>query len=190
MAKTQTPSKLELELKELVMQTRAGDKAAYALLLKTVVPLARRGAMTHLSRFNRASYAEDVTQDVLLAIHLKMHTYDASMPFLAWLNVVLKHKAIDFLRRNKVALTSLDDFEFWEPANEDNPEQTVIERDVKSLLGRLKPPAGDIIRDMKIDGYSLKELSTKYNMSESNIKVIVHRGLQKLADEMQKETAA
>lgn len=181
---------LEKELRQLVMDARTGNKQSYAELLNRLTPTLKRAAVGQLARFGKADYAEDALQETLLAIHLKLHTYDLKQPFLAWVRAVMKHKIIDYLRRQKVKHISLDDDSFWEPADENNPEIQSVVHDLQKLLNTLKPPAGKIIYDMKVDGASVSELSMRYNMSEANIKVIVHRGLKKLSDQMRKERAA
>ncbi len=181
---------LETELKRLVMETREGNKTSYTELLNRLSPLLKKAAVGHLARFGQTAYAEDALQETLLAIHLKLHTYDAGQPFLAWVRAVMKHKIIDFLRRQKVKNISLDDNDFWEPADETNPEIQSVVHDLQKLLDSLKPPAGKIIYDMKVGGASVSELAVRYNISEANIKVIVHRGLKKLSEQMRKEYAA
>ncbi|PZQ45147.1 MAG: RNA polymerase subunit sigma [Micavibrio aeruginosavorus] len=181
---------LEMDLKRLVMETRQGNKTSYNNLLLKLAPLLKKGAVAHLSRFGRTNYSEDVLQETFLAIHLKLHTYDEDQPFLAWVRAVMKHKIIDHLRRHKVKVVSIEDTDFWEPADEATPDAVSITYDLQNLLNTLKPPAGQIIYDMKVDGMSVQELSTRYNISEGNIKVIVHRGLKKLSDMMRKESVA
>jgi RNA polymerase sigma-70 factor, ECF subfamily len=181
---------LDTELKALVMETRQGNTASYNELLTRLTPLLKKGAGGQLSRFGRADYAEDVLQETFLAIHLKLHTYDVEQPFLTWVRAVMKHKIIDYLRRHKVKVISIEDDGFWEPADEANPEMQAITHDLQKLLSSLKPPAGQIIYDMKVDGSSVQELSVRYNISENNIKVIVHRGLKKLSEMMSKENVA
>lgn len=178
------------ELKTLVLKARDGDKLAYSQFLTKLAPFIRGAAGAQLAKTKHGHYVEDVTQEVLLTIHLKLNTYDDTYPFLAWLRVILRHKIIDYLRRQKANVSSIDDTEFWEPSDEANPEEVVIQYDVNRLLNRLKPPTGDIIHDMKIKGMSVHELSVKYAMSESYVKVTVHRGLKELSDYMRKENAA
>ncbi len=178
------------DLKDLVAQTRAGDQVAYGQFLTKLAPYIRRAAGAQLAKTKHGHYVEDVTQEVLLTIHLKLHTYDDTYPFLSWMRVILRHKIIDYLRRQKANVSSIDDTEFWEPTDEANPEEVAIQYDVNRLLDRLKPPAGDIIHDMKIKGMSVRELSVKYAISESYVKVTVHRGLKELNEYMQQENAS
>ena len=170
---------LEARLKQLVMETRQGKFESYEVLLRELLPFLRRTAHGQLSRFNKADYAEDVTQDTLLAIHLKLHTYDDKLPFLAWVRVVARHKLIDLLRRLKLETTSLDDEH--ELADTVNIEMPAIKSDLTKLLSQLKPPAGDLIYAIRVEGATVQELSQQFRLSESNIKVLVHRGLQKLS---------
>jgi len=172
---------LEQELRQLVMETRQGNKASYQSLLEKLTPFIRRAAAGQLARYNRQNMAEDITQESLLAIHLKLHTYDARLPFLAWVRAVVKHKLVDHLRKARVPLVSIDEQEFWEPADTANPEAPAIHHDLQTLLHRLKPPAGDIIYAMKVEGATANDLARKYGMTEGNVKVIAHRGLQKLS---------
>ncbi len=163
------------------MRARQGDQGAYKRLLTEVAPLIRRLVAGHIGRWGQPQDAEDVTQDTLLAIHLKLHTYDADLPFLAWVNAVARHRLIDNLRRMKGVNMSLDDEDMPTLADSANPEAPSIRLDLHKLLGQLKPPAGEIIYALKVEGASVKEIATAHNLSETNVKVIVHRGLQKLA---------
>ncbi len=188
MIENKKTSDIEIRMRSLVMETRFGNKSSYKTLLAELAPILRKSAMGGLAPFSRQAHAEDITQEALLAIHLKLHTYDESMPFLAWARAVTKHKMIDYLRRNKVRMVSIDDQDFGELADTANPEVQAITYDLKRLLDSLKPPAGQIIYAMKVEGATIREISTQYNMTESNIKVIIHRGLQKLADKIKGET--
>jgi RNA polymerase sigma-70 factor (ECF subfamily) len=163
------------------MQARGGDQAAYKQLLTKVAPVIRRTIAARIGRWGQQHYAEDITQDTLLAIHLKLHTYDAELPFLAWVNAAARHKLIDNLRRIKGVNVSLDDENMPPLIDPKNPEEPGVSLDLHRLLGQLRPPAGDIIYALKVEGASVRELAVIHKLSEANVKVIVHRGLQKLA---------
>jgi RNA polymerase sigma-70 factor (ECF subfamily) len=182
MVSQQKSDELDQALQRLVAETRQGQAASYKKLLETLAPIVRRNATSLLARCGQIAMAEDVTQDVLIAIHLKLHTYEEGLPFVAWLWVVIRHKVIDALRRNKLPVSSMEEMEFIEPADPEDFEATQSARyDLQKLLSQLKPPVGEIIHALKIEGVTIHELATRYKMTESNIKVIVHRGLQKLS---------
>ena len=74
---------------------QGGDQAAYARLLRDIVPFVRALA----SRRHRApDRVEDVVQDVLLTVHRVRHTYDPSRPFRRWLGAIVERRSIEIGR--------------------------------------------------------------------------------------------
>src|ERR1700737_5176704 len=90
----------------------SGDSAAYHRLLKAVTPVLRAAARRGLARAGQpVDQSEDIVQDILLAVHLKRHTWDVSAPFAPWLFAIARNKLIDSLRRRgKRIFVSVDDF--------------------------------------------------------------------------------
>jgi RNA polymerase sigma-70 factor (ECF subfamily) len=171
-------------LRALAMNA-VGDNAAMAALLMAVAPLLRRYCASQLSRYGRRDWAEDMVQEVMLTLHLKLHTFDTAMSFTAWMQAIAKHKIIDTLRRERMVQVPIEEAE----ACTSNDESATARRDLEQLLTRLKPPAGEIIHALKVDGVSVKDLAGRFATSESNIKVIVHRGLRQLARLLAEENA-
>lgn len=172
------------DLEALIARTRRGEQGgqdAYHLFLQTLTPLLRRMLYRPLYACGQHHAVEDIVQETLLAIHLKLHTYDATKPFLAWLRIVAKHKMIDYLRRNKNNTYSIDEDGFGELEDTSHPTETMVGRDLDKLLSQLKPPSGDLIYALKIEGATINDLAIKYGLTESNVKILVHRGLQKLS---------
>ena len=55
--------------------------------------------------------SEDIVQDILLAVHLKRHTWDVNAPFAPWLFAIARNKLIDALRRRgRRVFVNIDDF--------------------------------------------------------------------------------
>src|SRR6201997_2564853 len=78
----------------------SGDSAAYHRLLKAITPVLRAGARRGLARGGQpVDQSEDVVQEILLAVHLKRHTWDANAPFGPWLFAIARNKLIDAMRR-------------------------------------------------------------------------------------------
>jgi len=50
-----------------------------------------------------------------------------------------------------------------------------------ALLATLKPAQADVIRLVKLMGFSIEEAAARTSQSESLVKVNIHRGLAKLA---------
>src|SRR6478752_1702871 len=96
----------------LMQSAMAGDGAAYHRLLRSVTPVVRASARQGLSRAGQPpDQAEDIVQDILLAVHLKRHTWDAEAPFAPWLFAIARNKLIDALRRRgRRVFVNIDDF--------------------------------------------------------------------------------
>src|SRR6202047_914207 len=90
----------------------SGDTAAYHRLLKAVTPVLRAAARNGLARAGQpVDQSEDIVQDILLAVHLKRHTWDANAPFAPWLFAIARNKLIDALRRRgRRIFVNIDDF--------------------------------------------------------------------------------
>ena len=77
-----------------------GDGEAHRRLLEALAPALRRIASLGLRRAGLGNAdVEDVVQEILLAIHLKRHTWLRDQPFSPWLHAVARYKLIDTMRR-------------------------------------------------------------------------------------------
>jgi RNA polymerase sigma-70 factor (ECF subfamily) len=101
----------------------SGDSAAYHRLLKAVAPVLRAAARRGLARAGQpVDQSEDIVQDILLAVHLKRHTWDAKAPFAPWLFAIARNKLIDALRRRgRRVFVNIDDFAETIPRPNSNP---------------------------------------------------------------------
>jgi len=90
----------EIEWTELMLSANAGDGAAYHRLLMGIAPVLRATAQGGLERAGRpTNQCEMIVQEILLAVHLKRHTWDASVPFCSWLLAITRNKLLDVMRR-------------------------------------------------------------------------------------------
>ena len=96
----------------LMRSAISGDSAAYHRLLKAITPVLRAAARRGLARAGQpVDQSEDIVQEILLAVHLKRHTWDANAPFAPWLFAIARNKLIDALRRRgRRIFVSIDDF--------------------------------------------------------------------------------
>jgi RNA polymerase sigma-70 factor (ECF subfamily) len=173
----------EAELKALMVRSLGGDGAAYAELLRRLNLYLRA---YYRRRLGNAADAEDLLQETLIAMHTRRATYDPTRPFTAWVYAIARYKLIDHFRRTKRrAEDPLDDPDLLFSSEDANAAEAHL--DVDRLLGRLPAKTQALIRDTKIEGLSTAEAAARHNISESAVKVGVHRGLKslgaKLADE-------
>ena len=167
----------EAHLKALMLAALRGDGAAYGALLKALMPHLRA---YYARRLAQVADAEDLVQETLIAIHTKRATYDTTMPFTAWLHAVARYKLIDHFRRSKVRRT-LPLEEADSIFAEEDAESATAKRDVEQLLAKLPESKRDLVRSVKIEGLSMAEAAERTGLSESGVKVGVHRALKALS---------
>ena len=64
---------------------------------------------------------------------------------------------------------------------DDDPSSVESGLDLAKLMARLSPKASQAIKFVKIDGLSVSEAAVRSGMSQSAVKVSVHRGLRALS---------
>jgi len=178
----------EVELKALMLASLDGNAASYRSLLERLSGRLRAYYKGKLARVGRgATEAEDLLQEVLLAIHLKRHTYDAGELFTPWVYTIARYKLIDYLRRSRTAASVPLD-EGTEVMAQDDSADAESSYDVRKLLGRLPEKVRCSIECVKLEGRSVAEAAERCGISESGVKINIHRGLRTLAAFIARET--
>jgi RNA polymerase sigma-70 factor (ECF subfamily) len=176
----------EARLKELLLKGLAGDEAAHRAFLSEAAALLRAYFRNRLR--GRPEDAEDLVQETLVALHTRRDTYDPSYPLLAWLYAIARYRLIDHLRRAKHrTYAPLDDIEVGEADPE--YEASDARRDVGALLEKLPEKQRRAIQLVKLDEKSVREAAAETGLTESDIKISVHRGLKTLMRLMGQEQA-
>ena len=162
----------------------SGDDGAYHRLLRSVTPVLRAAARRGLSRAGQPiDQSEDVVQDILLAVHLKRHTWDTNAPFAPWLFAIARNKLIDSLRRRgRRIFVDIDDFAET-LAGETAPE-TVPAGEVAAQLQTLPARQRDVLQSIAVESVSIKDTAKRLSMSEGAVRVALHRGLASLASKL------
>jgi RNA polymerase sigma-70 factor, ECF subfamily len=173
----------EERLKALLISALAGDGSVYRRFL---IELAG-----HLRCFLRKRMAsmpeevEDLVQELLLDIHNQRHTYDPKRPLTAWVQAIARYKLIHLIRRRARCETLHDplgvDDELFAAANIEAAE---AQCDLAAILQELPERQRMSILHVKIQGDSVAETAVRVGMSESAVKVGIHRGLKALAARM------
>jgi RNA polymerase sigma-70 factor (ECF subfamily) len=155
----------------------AGDQAAYRRLLTEITPHVRAVARRNLGA--GSADVEDIVQETLLAVHLKRGTWDPSLPFTPWLSAVVRHKAIDALRRRGGrAEVTIDGFEDTLAAPLDDG---AVGLDVETALASLDPRQRAIVEQVSLHGRSAAEVGAALEMTEGAVRVALHRALKAMA---------
>jgi RNA polymerase sigma-70 factor, ECF subfamily len=158
----------------------AGDAVAYRSLLRDITPFIRAVVRRSFMRGGSPSVdVEDIVQDVLLAVHLKRHTWDPALPLAPWLGAVTRHKTIDAFRRSGSRLTvPIDDFSDVLAEPETSPTD---HGDAERMLASLPDKQQRIVRAMTFQERSAADVGRELEMSEGAVRVALHRALKLLA---------
>lgn len=172
----------EAELKGLMVAGLEGDASAYRILLDRLSRYLRGYYKTKLTRYGRgATEAEDLVQEVLMAIHTRRHTYKPDEPFTPWMHAIARYKLIDHLRRTRGMQADVPLDDVGEMMAHDDHVRVESGYDLQKLLSEIPDKMRRAIQCVKIDGLSVAEAARRCGMSESAVKVNVHRGLRALA---------
>lgn len=170
---------MEARLRTLMLSALDGDAAAYRRLLDDLGRLLRAYFARRLNP-SLAANGDDLVQETLMAIHTRRLTYDPAQRFTVWAYAIARYKLIDHFRRHKVrqAVPLEDDAALF--ARDDAGDLTA-RMDIDTVLSTIPAKPAALIRQVKLEGASIAEAAERTGMSESAVKVSIHRGLKALA---------
>ena len=181
----------EPELKALMAASLRGDAAAHRTLLDRLSRHLRAYYKGKLARIGRsAAEAEDLVQEALMAIHTRRHTYDVAEPLTPWVHAIARYKLIDHLRQTRASMTDVPIDDAEEVMAQDDHIGVESAYDLHRLLNQLPNKMRRAIQCVKLEGLSIVEAATRCGISESAVKVNVHRGLKILAASIAREKRA
>jgi RNA polymerase sigma-70 factor (ECF subfamily) len=169
----------EAQYRDWMLAALAGDRDSYRLLLAALT----RHLRAYFARRLDSAAAEDAVQETLIALHARRATYDPALPLTAWVHGIARYKLIDEFRRLKRRPTmALDDAADVFAADESEP--AAARRDVAKLLARLPADRRKLVEDVKLKGVSIAEAAAATGLSESAVKVQLHRAVKSLGDDL------
>lgn len=163
----------------------AGDNGAYEDFLTRAGARARAYFRRRLAAY--PDDVEDLVQETLLAMHNQRHTYRPTQPLTPWLHAIARYKLIDLLRvrmpRSAVEVV-LDEEDGDAAFRAEDASAAETRRDVARLLDALPDRFRLPIVHVKLEGLTVAETSSLLGISESAVKIGIHRGLKALAEKV------
>jgi RNA polymerase sigma-70 factor (ECF subfamily) len=167
----------EAELARLLRDALAGDDKAYAVFLGRVALLVRGFVRRRAAQ--GSVDLEDVVQEVLLATHVKRHTWRSDAPVMPWLYAIARYKLIDaFRRRGSRIEIDLDEVAETVAAPQDERPSG---REIGKALAALAPGQRTVVSAISVEGRSIGETAASLGMTETAVRVALHRGLTTIA---------
>jgi RNA polymerase sigma-70 factor, ECF subfamily len=161
-----------------------GDARAYRRLLGTL----RTALDSYFRRRLQADLGsvEDLVQETLIAIHAKRATFDREQLLGAWVYAIARYKLIDHYRqRGRRQFVPVEDEEGLVVADESAAVEA--RRDITRALETLPARARDLVVSVKLNEEPVAEVARRTGMSETAVKVAVHRGFHRLAARLRGE---
>jgi RNA polymerase sigma-70 factor (ECF subfamily) len=179
MEPVETPVVLSDLASRALLDPRAGEE-----LLFRVREMAVRYARVRLGRFGAEDTAQDVAQEVCMAVMVALPTYeDRGLPFEALVYTITSRKLADAQRQAMRGPSPVE--EIPDGADErPTPEQAAVTRDelesALRLMSTLPVQQREIITLRVAVGLSTEETAAALGMTTGAIRVAQHRALTKL----------
>lgn len=176
----------EPDLAASFLHGRTGDKAAQRAFLNAASVLLRAYFRKRLT--GAIEDAEDLTQDTLIALHTRAHTFDPAYPLTAWMYAIAKYKLCDFNRRSRRrAEAPMGDQEF--AAIDASFEASDARADLGAMMARLPEKQRAMIRLVKLQQHRVCDVAAATGYSQSDVKISVHRGVKALSRDARRSAA-
>ena len=192
----------ELSDAEIVERLRAGDEATFTRVFEAHHPMLLRLAAAFVKS---ASIAEEVVQDAWVAVLDALDTFEGRSTFKTWIARIVINGAKTRAAREGRAVP-LPELDLEETANEpavepsrfygfglfnqwpdrwvETPEELVarhqIRAAIEAALEDFPPNQRAVVTLRDLEGFSAEEVCNVVNVSESNQRVLLHRGRARL----------
>ena len=140
----------------------------------------------------------DVLQDSYVKAYTKLHQFNNQSSFSTWLIRIAINEALQLIRKNKRILMNYGKTERLEnvfnlpDTNQMNPEKQTIRTETRALVeeavDRLPEKYRVVFMLHQVEGLSNPEIAACLKLTDSNVKVRLHRAKTLLKDEIFKTT--
>ena len=137
---------------------------------------------------NNRSDTSDILQETFIKVFLNLRKYNPVYPFGQWINAIARNTFIDFTRKRKDNVLSIDNqspsgAQINPPANSANPEEKMMQyqtgKELDKTLEKLPPRYKQMITMRFIQEYSYEEIAEKLDMPLGTVKTQIHRAREK-----------
>ncbi len=143
--------------------------------------------------------ADDLTIEAFGKAFNRLEQYSPSFAFSTWLFKIASNNCIDFIRKKRIKVTSMDtgrttddgDVIFFDAkATTLNPEETIIQSQkvklMRDLVGKLKPRYKELIEKRYFEELSYEEIAEELNLPLGTVKAQLFRAREFLANMIEK----
>ena len=173
---------------EIVERARDGDTAAFTILVNTY----RRRILGTISRLiGRPDDVEDVAQEVFMRLYDSLGQLRQPQIFEPWLYRLTMNASLDYLRKRKrrpeSRMSDLSeqqvmaaDARVGTDYDRDQREKNRVREFMVELLEKVSEEDRMLLTLKEVEGLSLKELESVYDVNENALKVRLFRARQRV----------
>jgi RNA polymerase sigma factor (sigma-70 family) len=180
----------------LVEDALAGNQLAYATLMERY-----RDSIYFMmvKMVKNPDDADDLTIEAFGKAFSRLDQYSPSFAFSTWLFKIASNNCIDFIRKKRIQLTSMDSgivMEDGEKMRIDaksatlNPEESIMQgqrvNHMRLLVSKLKPKYRDLVEKRYFEELSYEEIAEQMNLPLGTVKAQLFRARDFLAAMMEK----
>ena len=180
----------------LVEEAKKGNQAAYAELMDRY-----RDSIyfTMLKMVKNTDDADDLTIEAFGKAFNRLEQYSPSFAFSTWLFKIASNNSIDFIRKKRIQVTSMDSglsnsdgesIQIDARSTGLNPEETIIQGQridhMRLLVSKLKPKYRELVEKRYFEEMSYEEIAEEMNLPLGTVKAQLFRARDFLASMIEK----
>ena len=181
---------------ELVDRAINGDQSAYATLMDRY-----RESIYYmmLKMVKNTDDADDLTIEAFGKAFRRLEQYSPSYAFSTWLFKIASNNCIDFIRKKRIKVTSMDSgiqtddgerIRIDAKSNTRDPEETMEHKQkvimMREVVAKLKPRYRILVEKRYFEELSYEEISEELNLPLGTVKAQLFRARDFLANMMEK----
>ena len=180
---------MEKDDAQLIRSTLSGNDEAFSILVQKYQKSVHALVWRKIGDFH---YAEEITQDTFLKVYKKLSTLKDPNQFTGWLYVIANRLCINWMRKKKPAMQSLEGTRVDEVAQYSYSHYVSTEREteaterrneiVKRLLSRLPESERTVVTLYYLGEMNAKEIGKFLGVSVKTIHSRLHRARKRLQE--------
>ena len=160
----------------LVRALCEGDGSAFEELYRRFAPVAHGIILARVP----PAHVEDLVQEVFLSVHRRIRSLRDPNAFPGWLATIARNRAMDFHRHVPRTEELTEDSARREP-EEENETQGILAA-IRALPEAYREPL--LLR--LVEGLTGPEIAQRTGLTPGSVRVNLHRGMQRLKEELRK----
>lgn len=183
---SETSSKQQESFKQYLSKIATErDQRAFELLFDHYAPLIRAYSLAREP--GAALLADELTQEVMIRIWEKAHTYNPRLANVnTWVFTLARNCRIDYLRRTGRHISDIDPSDIFAELEDDGPtpfqnaQQQRLEESIRSGLQQLPPEQAEILNKVYMQGKTHQEAGSELKLPLGTVKSRLRLALKKL----------